>query len=276
MRKRRLSASTRFIFSKKSTNIHNGYELDKVFGIKYRDTFANKILYLIYCMLEYKKFRVISKPVIRLLNLAGVTVINENNNYNFQPGILQPRKGLTFYAGGWHSEKYFREVRDEVLHCFQFDLSQVGATNLEILKDIRSRSSVSVHVRRGDFLDSNNYQKYGAVCTLNYFVCAIGKMKELVDAPHFFFFTNDYPWVRENFTGEDVTIVNINAGADSWKDMFLISNCQHHIDSNGSFSWWSSYLNKDERKRVIVPKNFVNNEYFGDIYPENWIQLSDY
>jgi hypothetical protein len=58
--------------------------------------------------------------------------------------------------------------------------------------------------------------------------------------------------------------------------MFLISNCSHNINSNGSFSWWSSWLNKNENKIVMVPKNYMLNQYFKDIYPENWIQLEDY
>ena len=143
------------------------------------------------------------------------------------------------------------------------------------MKQIKTSKSVSVHVRRGDFLDSNNYKKYGAVCTLNYFLHAIEKMKTLVENPHFFFFTNDISWVENNFNGPDFTIININTAGNSWKDMFLISRCSHHINSNGSFSWWSSWLNKNENKIVIVPKNFMVNKYFEDIYPESWIQLED-
>ena len=59
------------------------------------------------------------------------------------------------------------------------------------------------------------------------------------------------------------------------KTCFLISNCEHHINSNGSFSWWSAWLNKNENKIVIVPKNFMVNRYFKDIYPDNWIQLEE-
>ncbi|MHA4807816.1 alpha-1,2-fucosyltransferase, partial [Flavitalea flava] len=204
------------------------------------------------------------------------TLFEENDNYNFQPEFLQSSSGIKFYLGGWHSEKYFRDIKDRVQQAFQFDSSKIGNANLEVLNKIKACTSVSIHVRRGDFLDANNYQKFGSVCTLNYFLCAIQKMKSLVDHPYFFFFTNDYSWVKDNFIDEDFTIININSGADSWKDMLLISNCKHNISSNGSFSWWSSYLNKNENKIVIVPKYFTANQYFEDIYPENWIQLSDY
>lgn len=275
LKKKKLSKSTRFLFSKKSKKIHNGYELDNVFGIKYYDSLINKILYLIFRIVDYKKFTLISKPIIRILNFFGIIIINENDDYNFKPEYLQSSKGIRFYVGGWHSEKYFIDIKDTILNTFQFDFENIGKGNQEVLKQIKATVSVAVHVRRGDFLDSNNYSKFGGVCTLTYFLCAIEKMKTLVENPHFFFFTNDNLWVKNNFIGPDFTIININTHDKSWKDMFLISNCSHHINSNGSFSWWSSWLNKNKHKIVIVPRNFMVNKYFEDIYPESWIQLKD-
>ena len=66
LNKRKISKSTRFLFSKKSSKIHNGYELDNVFGIQYHDSIVNKILYLFFLMASYKKASAISKPVVRI------------------------------------------------------------------------------------------------------------------------------------------------------------------------------------------------------------------
>lgn len=273
LNKKRISRSTRFIFSKKSAKIHNGYELDNVFRIKYHDSLINKILYFIFKVIEYKKLTFISKPVRRIFNFLGISVIHENEDHDFKPDYLQPSGGIKFYVGGWHSEKYFLDINDKILETFQFKLENIGQENWKILSQIKNCVSVSVHVRRGDFLDSHNFNKFGAVCTLDYFLSAIEKMRTLVKNPHFFFFTNDTPWVLNNFNGPDFTVININTSSNSWKDMFLISNCSHHVNSNGSFSWWSAWLNKREDKIVVVPKNFMVNRYFKDIYPENWIQL---
>lgn len=276
LKKKKLSKSTKFLFSKKSQKIHNGYELDNVFGIKYYDTLINKMLFLVFRIVGYKKLPFISKPVIRIFNFFGIKIINENDDYNFHPDYLIPSGGIKFYVGGWHSEKYFVDINDEVLNTFKFNFENIGKENLEVYKQIKSSQSVSVHIRRGDFLDPANYKKYGAVCTLNYFLSAIDKIKSLVENPHFYFFTNDHAWVSNNFTGSNFTIININTASDSWKDMFLISNCLHNINSNGSFSLWSSRLNKNENKIVIVPRNFMVDKYFEGIYPESWIQLKDF
>ena len=276
LNKKNISKSTRFIFSKKSRTIHNGYELDRVFGIKYHDSLINKFLYLTFRIAGYKNHAFISKPVIRFLNFIGIKIINENDDYDFKPEYLRPSKGIKFYVGGWHSEKYFVAIKDTILKTFQFNPGNIGIENLSVLKQIKETKSISVHVRRGDFIDANNLNKLGIVCTLDYFLKAIEKMRSLVDNPHFFFFTNDYSWVETNFNGPDFSLINLNTKTESWKDMFLISNCSHHINSNGSFSWWSSWLNNSSHPYVIVPKNFIANKYFKDIYPENWIQLSNY
>lgn len=275
--KKEISRSTRFIFSKKSNTIHNGYELDNVFDIKYHDTLTNKFLYTIFRIVSFRKYAFISKPVIWILGLIGIKVVYESDDYNFKPEFMEPSgRGLKFYVGGWHSEKYFIGIKDILLKNFQFNAANIGKENLEVLEQIKSSASVSVHVRRGDFMDQNNIHKLGAVCTLNYFVTAIEKMKSKLVSPRFFFFTNDYSWVRANFNGAEYTIIDINKKRDSWKDMFLISNCPNQINSNGSFSWWSSWLNKNKDAFIIVPKNFSGNRHFEDIYPANWIQLSDY
>ena len=276
LKKKKISESTRFIFSKKSNKVHNGYELDNVFGIKYHDSILNKVLYLIFKAAGYNKIAFYSKTFVRLLNYFGVKIIGENDDYNYNSQYLIPSTGIKFYVGGWHSEKYFIDIKDTVLNTFQFNLEAIGNENQEVLNQIRNTMSISIHVRRGDFMDSSNFGKFGAVCTLNYFLSAIEKMKTLVENPHFFFFTNDFSWVNEHFNGPTFSIININKFENSWKDMLLISNCNHHINSNGSFSWWSSWLNKNNNSIVIVPRNFMTNTYFEDIYPESWIQLKDY
>ncbi len=277
LQKKEISGSTRFIFSKKSKKIHNGYELDNVFGIKYHDSFTNKILYWIFNIVSYKKYAFISRVVVAISKFFGVIVINENDDYNFKPEyLLHTKRGIKFYVGGWHSEKYFINIKDIVLRSFQFDEEKIGKENLEISKQLKSSENVSVHIRRGDFMDSNNFNKLGAVCTLNYFLTAMEKMKSILTKPRFFFFTNDHDWVRENFRDSEYTIIDINKKQDSWKDMFLISNCPNQIDSNGSFSWWSSWLNRNENAVVIVPRNFLAGRHFEDIYPAKWIQLAEY
>jgi hypothetical protein len=275
--KKKLSSNTRILFDKRSKSIHNGFELNKVFNIQYEISFLNTILFFLFRVLQMKKYRYISQPIIFLLNKIGISIVEENYNYNFNPEYLESnRYKIRFYYGGWHSEKYFSPIKSQISKRFEFKINNQDSIFNNILKSIIESNSVSIHVRRGDYLDPVNSSTFGSVCTIEYFLKAIDKMNSLVPNAYFFVFTNDELWVTQNFPKKNLVIVDINKGFNSWKDMFFISKCKNQINSNSSFSWWGSWLNKNEQKIVITPKYFINKIYFEDIYPENWIKLSDY
>ena len=276
LQKNKVNKSTIFIFDRKSKKDHNGYELYNVFGIKYHDTTSNKILYFVFRLLGMKKYPVISIPIIKMLNLIGFYLITESKNYDFDSNLLRTKKGINFYYGGWHSEKYFRDVRDDLFYTFKFQMKNIGEDVLKISHKIRSCNSVSLHIRRGDFLNEKNLNTFGLVCTKEYYQSAKNQMDLLIQNPHFFIFSNDIVWAKENFKAENITIVENNKESSSWKDMYLISLCKNNINSNSSFSWWGAYLNQNINKKVIVPKYFINNLKTKDVYPEDWISLTDY
>lgn len=276
LQKKSINKSTRFIFDKKSMFDHNGYELDEVFNINYKDTFENILLYILFRILGVKKVSFISIPLIKVLNFIGIRLVNEKDNYDFDESLLKSKKGITFYYGGWHSEKYFTEIKENVLNTFKFKSIENDIQLLELMAEIKNTNSVSIHIRRGDFLNEINMKTFGSVCTKDYFRTAMNKISHLVDNPHFFVFSNDVKWVKENFKSDSVTIVDFNKSKASWKDMFLISSCNHHINSNSTFSWWGSYLNMNVQKTVIVPRYFINNLETKDFYPDNWLKIVDY
>jgi hypothetical protein len=276
LKQKEIASSTKYIFSEKSQKIHNGYELDKVFGIKYSNTFINRSLFLLFKILNYKKKSKLIKLIQESLKKLNIKTLNEGDNYEFDPNNILPSKGITFYEGGWHSVKYIKDIEKEIANAYIFKIDKISNENSQVLKIIKKCNSVSIHIRRGDFLNEENYEKFGKVCTLNYFKKAIEKTSALIKNPHFFIFSNDINWAKNNFHGEQFSFVDININENSWIDMFLISNCKHNICSNGSFSWWAAWLNKNPAKIVIVPKYFISNRYVKDIYPENWIKLSDY
>jgi hypothetical protein len=223
-----------------------------------------------------KKYPFISKPVIRILNFLGAELVEEPFNYDFDESLLKPAKKIRFLSGGWHSEKYFDTIKNLVFETYSFSVKDYDETLSLLLKEIKSLNSVSIHVRRGDYLKDINMNTYGCVCTIEYFTCAIEYISKLVKNTHFFIFSNDSLWVEQNFKYDNVTIVNCFKGIDSWKDMYLMSNCQHHIISNSTFSWWGAWLNKSNTKIVITPKFFINNIETKDLYPTQWIKLTDY
>jgi hypothetical protein len=181
--------------------------------------------------------------------------------------------------GYWQSEKYFMEYETIIQNDFQFKNLDTHDKNNLILKDILSNNSVSVHIRRGDYVKYGNPNMYKGLCNTFYYQNAIKLFLEKYENIKFYFFSEDPEWVSENILNKEFNsiIVNGNIGSDCWKDMYLMSKCKHHIIANSSFSWWGAWLNSNPDKMIVAPKKWFNtNEpYFepNNLVPENWIRL---
>lgn len=253
---------------------HNGLELNKVFNIHIKQTILHKILFIPFRILLVKRVKFL-KPLQLLVRLLNFKIINENFDYKFNANYLLPSKKITFYLGGWPSEKYFPDVKNKILSQFIFSKPTDRENTLHI-KNINKTNSVSLHVRRGDYLDERNLNIFGKVCTKEYFEKAINIIEETVDDPHFFIFSNDFVWVKSNLQMSNVTYITCNHGENSWIDMYLMSICKHNIISNSTFSWWGAWLNANPNKKVISPGRYLNNDEYTDFYPESWIRLFNY
>lgn len=180
--------------------------------------------------------------------------------------------------GYWQSEKYFHSIESLIRKAFVFPEFAANDRNLEVMKLIYANNAVSVHVRRTDYLQKHASEFHG-VCSADYYERAIQKITELVENPFFVFFSDDPGWVEANlavYAGR-FTVVKGNSGEASWKDMFLMSNCSHHIIANSSFSWWGAWLNASKHKIVIAPEKwFRTTDAFyntGDLLPGSWLKL---
>jgi len=273
LQKKSVNKSTYLIaFDSKS---HNGVELQTVFNISIRETFLNKVLYILFRILLTERAGFFFKPLRWIMNMANCKIIKENFEYNFKDTYLIPSKGITYYYGGWHSEKYFSAITNEVCAAFKFR-HIVNGPNQSHVNDILKCNSVAVHIRRGDYLDAENLQLFGDVCTKSYFESATNFISSKVADPHFFIFSNDIEWVRHNLHFNSATYVVCNEKKDSWRDMYLMSLCKYNIISNSTFSWWGAWLNKYPRKIIVSPSRFLRKDNISEIYPDSWIKLSDY
>ena len=255
---------------------HNGLELSNVFNIKLQNDYLTRSLYFLFRLLLTTNLKTLNKPKNALLSFFNCEIIKENFKYEFNKSHLAKAKGISFYYGGWHSEEYFQDVDSTVLRKFQFAIPD-DEINIGHSKHISNCNSVSIHIRRGDYLNKDNLDLFGKVCTISYYKEAIRQVKLLVgDDGHFFVFSNDLDWVKSNFIIENVEYITCNYKSNSWKDMYLMSLCKHNIIANSSFSWWGAWLNKNPDKVVICPSRFLNNDVNSDVYPTSWYKLSNY
>lgn len=166
-----------------------------------------------------------------------------------------------YLSGYFACEKYYVDILYDLREKIQFPLS-TNPVNLEMAEEMQKCNSVSVHVRRGDYLDPENTSMFGNICTPAYYRKALEAMKEKVPDAHFYFFSDDIPYVKKEFCGDDYTVVDINHGNDSFYDMWLMSKCKHNICANSTFSFWGARLNPNEDKVMIRPTIHKNSQVF--------------
>lgn len=243
--------------------VHNNYELDNIFDID-RDyaTVAERK------KLGYLKFNRITDYLLRS-PFGKKTVFCEPSD-GFTDKVFSMDN--TYFKGFWQNEAYFEPVSDKIRDVFRFP-SPDRQELKEIIEKISSTKSVSIHIRRGDYL---KHPLYSGLCGLDYYQNAYRYLTEKVGKDiHLFVFSNDTQWVTENLKFPNMTFVDCNQGKDSYRDMHLMSMCQHHIVANSSFSWWGAWLNPNPDKVVIAPERWVNSDkpLYREVVPKGWIKL---
>lgn len=199
------------------------------------------------------------------------THFDENNNTYFRPEILQVKKA--YLNGYWQSEKYFIDIRKDLLCKFVFPESE-NSKNKELLKDIKKMESISIHIRRGDYLNSQeNFDLFGDVCPLKYYQRGIQYFQRCYKNPVFFVFSDDIAWARVNLEGAEFVFVDWNNGKEDYYDMYLMSQCKHNIIANSSFSWWGAWLNDNKDKQIVAPQRWLNKYQAEDTICDSWIKM---
>lgn len=203
-------------------------------------------------------------------------LFRDKNSYAFDARFLCLKNSYTL-LGFFQSEKYFLPYREILLKDFSFK-SPLNEKNQQMARRIKATNAVSVHIRRGDYITNPNASKIFTECSVEYYKTAIEKIKQQVECPVFYFFSDDMEWVKRNL-GDlvEAVWVNFNQGRDSCNDMYLMSICKHNIIANSSFSWWGAWLNQNPEKEVIAPRYWFKNPEANatviDLIPEGWLQI---
>ena len=188
-----------------------------------------------------------------------------------------------YICGFFQSEKYFKSVKEEVLKAFTFTSEVVSEANkiatslgLPLTDGRMPENSVSLHIRRGDYLAYSNV--YGDICTDEYYDKSVEYIKERIGQVELYIFSNDTAWSKEwisRYTQNGIKCYVIEGTDDNngYIDMYLMSCCHHHIVANSSFSWWGAYLNAREDTITCAPGRWLNNHDVEDIYTESMVRI---
>jgi len=214
----------------------------------------------------------------RILCKIGIDIIPEINepDYSYWSGIEQIKSSVVL-SGYWQKEKYFLDISSIIRKVFIFpEFENLEANNIA-KKIIKTICSISIHVRRGDYVENEKINNVHGICLPDYYKKAIQIIIDKYErktTPELFLFSDDPDWVKNNFDTCDLpfVVVDIQEHKDKpYHDMHLMSLCQHHIIANSSFSWWGAWLSSGNGI-VIAPKRWFAEDTMKDYNPspDSW------
>lgn len=154
------------------------------------------------------------------------------------------------WCAPWNDSS-FKKMRAEFIQDFKLKIPLDDA-NKKMLEKIQNCNSVSIHIRRTDFIPLNAHSPL-----ISYYK-AVELIASKVDAPHFFIFSDDIKWCKENVRLRyPHTFVDINDSVKGYFDLELMKHCKHNIGSEWStFSEMAAWLNENPHKIVLNSKDF--------------------
>jgi len=199
-------------------------------------------------------------------NVPTITSPNQIHNYRYESLTYKPTPYTQniFLDGYFQSEKYFIHNKQKILDLFKIDETTLEYLNSKYPDIMNSDNTCGIHVRRGDFLRIDFYNKLN-MDYYNKAIDMVGRDK------HFIIFSNDIPWCKENFKDINATFIE---GEKDYVDMYLMSLCKDNITSNSTFSWWGSYINPNPNKKIFTPRTwFIHTHSNEDLLPLEWIKI---
>ena len=235
---------------------HNGFRLDafslncaianadEVNKLKGKDTFTGKV----------------SRKLI-----PRDTYLKEAVNNIYQSSVFGARN--LYLDGYWQNYLYFDNIRDQLL--LDFTLKNPVSSVPPLMERILETTSVSIHVRRGDYVNHPHIGMLGK----KYYQEAVSQIEKSVSDPTYFIFSNEMTWCRDKFSSLR-NVVYVEGTESELTDFQLMASCKHNIIANSSYSWWAAWSNETTNKIIIAPQNWLAHNPFNCSWalPE-WIQL---
>lgn len=213
--------------------------------------------------LDRNAFQKLSGKVLKKLGLRendNPKIFAESKMYH--PEIFElDNKYITGYFA---CQQYYDDIMGDLCNLFEFPEHSEPALeerNLKLMDKMEKETSVSVHIRRGDYLDPENFRILGNIATDAYYDSAMKYFLDIDENTHFYIFTSDHEYAREHFSdGSRYTIIDWNTGKDSLQDIRLMNHCRGNICANSTFSFWGARLNQRPDRILVRTYKMRNNQ----------------
>ena len=207
------------------------------------------------------------------INLTKYYIANQSG-FEYDKNYLSFPEN-TLLIGFWQSEKFFISIKEILLQ--ELIVKKTMTKDCLMAHDaIVNSNSVSLHIRRGDYVSDKNANTFHGTLPLEYYYNAMNYLNLLTPNLKVFVFSDDIDWVKSNLTLQNESVyIDFNKNENSVFDMYLMSLCKYNVIANSSFSWWGAWLNQHTNKIVIAPKQWFADKKIitKDLIPNSWIQL---
>lgn len=237
-------------YPKAGLKLHNGLEIDKRFVVELPKSslFSNFVAYPIF---YFNKI---------LLRLRLPLLLISTDEHQDSTKLLQ--------NGYWQDKRYIPKG-----FKLEFNLANINEKNTRLVEEMRGCNSVSLHVRRGDYISNpKDLKTFGNICTTFYYQEAIRFIYKEVENPQFYIFSDDLEYAKRHYTGPNMHIVDWNKGTNSYYDMYLMSQAKYMILANSTFSFWAAILNV-RKQMVLCPEKWNNTCNTPNIIMDDWIVI---
>ena len=206
------------------------------------------------------------------LNNLSYTKINQDT---FPLESIQEHPHI-YLTGYWQNN----DIIEEYKNLLSNDLTlkrPLSPNNQDHFKSINKTNSVAIHVRRGDYISKPKSHEVHVSCSNNYYYDSIDYLQNKLTNLHYFIFSDDMTWVKNNleFT---INTTFIDNNEPEYEHLFLMSQCKHQITANSTFSWWAAWLNTNPAKIIITPKHWYIDEHLNETViriPKEWIKIDN-
>tara|TARA_B110000014_G_C20053792_1_gene548341 strand:- start:228 stop:1133 length:906 start_codon:yes stop_codon:yes gene_type:complete len=225
----------------------------------------------------YKNFSFLNKE------LKIIEEIKDKNKFTkFDPGIYDIKTKKNIYLEGYfQTEKYFKDIKKEILEEFIFK-DEIEKKKNKYKELILKNNSVSIHIRKKKFLKNENHHnlkllnKQNLILNLDNAKKGINYFEKKLINPKFFIWCDEFDGLREHFPSEKFIFIDNGIHKDDIYDLYLMSLCKNFIISPSTYGYWGAFLSPHEEKICLSPPFIINDSgYYGfsnnkDIKPDWW------
>jgi len=205
-------------------------------------------------------------------------IVNRPKSYTLERRVtvfdesIWSKSGDVYLDGFWQNENYFLSIKEEILRDFALK-EELSSEAKEHMKSIENSQSISLHVRRGDYVKNSHTKSVHGVCGLEYYKKAKEYICNNVEKPKFYVFSDDINWCKDSF-GFLENKIFIDNTKSALEDLELMKKCKHNVIANSTFSWWGAWLNANDKNITLSPYQWiVDNPKKLKWVPDNWIQI---